>query len=301
MKLTLLVMAAGMGSRFGGLKQLSPINDFNETIIDYSVFDAKRAGFTKAVFVIRKEFESDFKQQITDKYKNHIEMDFVYQDTQNLPEGFNSVKRTKPWGTGHAIWCCKNAISENFAVINADDFYGSESFNIIARHLKTLNPNDISKQCLVGYKLVNTLSDNGTVSRGICTINSENIVTSITEKTQILLKQGKVVFIENNVENTLSLNQIASMNMFGLTPATFVAFEKDLIAFLNQHSSNLKSEFYLPLVINNLINQKLSSVSVLPTNSKWFGMTYKEDQAIVKNNIKKLTNSGKYTKKLWNS
>ncbi|MGG8495585.1 nucleotidyltransferase family protein [Tenacibaculum sp. TC6] len=301
MSLTLLVMAAGMGSRFGGLKQLSPVNDFNETIIDYSVFDAKRAGFTNVVFVIRKEFENDFKQQITHKFKNHIEVDFVFQDTQDLPENFKAVNRVKPWGTGHAIWCCRHTITSNFTVINADDFYGSESFQVIASHLKTLQPTNISSQCMVGYKLINTLSENGSVSRGICTINTQNEVTSITERTQIEKKGNRIVFIEDTKETKLNSDDIASMNMFGLTPATFAAFENDFITFLTQHLSEQKSEFYLPSVINNLITNKQSAVTVLPTNAKWFGMTYKEDKNLVINNIKQLTQSGAYPEKLWNT
>ncbi|CAM1374506.1 nucleotidyltransferase family protein [Tenacibaculum xiamenense] len=301
MGLTLLVMAAGMGSRFGGLKQLSPINDFNETIIDYSVFDAKRAGFTKVVFVIRKEFEDDFKNLITHKYRNHIEVDFVYQNTKDLPQGFNTnPDREKPWGTGHAIWCCRNSITDNFAVINADDFYGSESFKVIAEYLKTLNTSDLQDQSMVGYKLINTLSDNGSVSRGICTVNSDHQVTSITERTQIEKKGSTIVFTEDNKETVLSAEDIASMNMFGLTPATFEAFENDFKSFLTERGSELKSEFYLPTVINNLIARNQSGVTVLPTNAKWFGMTYKEDKTIVENNIKQLTKSGEYPEKLWN-
>ncbi|SEB81850.1 UTP-glucose-1-phosphate uridylyltransferase [Tenacibaculum sp. MAR_2009_124] len=302
MGLTLLVMAAGMGSRFGGLKQLSPINNFNETIIDYSVFDAKRAGFTKVVFVIRKEFEDDFKNLITHKYKNHIEVDFVYQNTKDLPRGFDTnPNREKPWGTGHAIWCCRKNISDNFAVINADDFYGSESFKVIAKHLNTLKTSELQNQCMVGYKLINTLSDNGSVSRGICKVNSEHQVTSITERTQIEKKNDTIVFTEDNKETILSADDIASMNMFGLTPATFQAFENDFKSFLADRGSELKSEFYLPTVINNLIARNQSAVTVLPTNAKWFGMTYKEDKAIVENNIKILTESGEYPEKLWNS
>lgn len=302
MGLTLLVMAAGMGSRFGGLKQLSPINNFNETIIDYSVFDAKRAGFTKVVFVIRKEFESDFKNQITNKYKNHIEVDFVYQDTNDLPQNFNkNPNREKPWGTGHAIWSCRKNITQNFAVINADDFYGSESFKVIAKYLNTLTPSALKNQSMVGYKLINTLSDNGSVSRGICTVNSEQQVTSITERTQIEKKGNTIVFTEDDKESILGAEDIASMNMFGLTPATFEAFENDFKSFLTARGSELKSEFYLPTVINNLIARNQSGVTVLPTNAKWFGMTYKEDKAIVENNIKQLTESGEYPEKLWNN
>ena len=300
MGLTLLVMAAGMGSRFGGLKQLSPVNNYNETIIDYSVFDAKRAGFDKVVFVIRKEFEDDFKNLITHKYKNHIEVDFVYQDTKDLPEGFEvNEAREKPWGTGHAIWCSRKNISGNFAVINADDFYGSESFKVIAKYLKTLTPSKLQNQSMVGYKLINTLSENGSVSRGICTVNAEHQVTSITERTQIEKKGASIVFTEEAKETILKSDEIASMNMFGLTSATFEAFEKGFKTFLKERGSELKSEFYLPSVINDLIAKNQSSVTVLPTSAKWFGMTYKEDKEVVENNIKKLTEAGEYPEKLW--
>ncbi|CAL2085822.1 sugar phosphate nucleotidyltransferase [Tenacibaculum sp. 190524A02b] len=300
MRLTLLVLAAGMGSRFGGLKQVSPVNEFNETIIDYSVFDAKRAGFTKIVFVIRKEFELDFKEKITAKYHNQITVGFVFQDVKNLPNDFQNSERIKPWGTGHAIWCARHAIKENFAVINADDFYGYDSFLTMATYLKDLNPNDISKQCMVGYHLVNTLSENGSVSRGICTTDTNNNLTSITERTQIVSKNERIVFIENNQETLLAIDEITSMNMFGLTPVTLTTFESELQNFLTLNSTELKAEFYLPSVINHLISTKQSTVKVLPTQSKWFGMTYKEDQEIVVNNILQLTKAGEYPKQLWN-
>ncbi len=300
MDLTLLVLAAGMGSRFGGLKQLSPINPFDETIIDYSVYDAKRAGFTKVVFVIREEFEDEFKEKITSKYKNHIAIDFVFQDVKDLPEGYVNKEREKPWGTGHAIWCAREAVSENFAVINADDFYGKESFEIIANHLRSLEKTDISKQCMVGYHLVNTLSENGSVSRGVCEADKENNLTSITERTKILKKNGNIVFIEEEVETELADDQIVSMNMFGLTPATFSSFENDFISFLDEKQHELKAEFYLPLVANNLINRKQSTFKMLPTASRWFGMTYKEDKQVVHDNIKQLTEQGQYPKQLWN-
>lgn len=301
MSLTLLVMAAGMGSRFGGLKQLSPINSFKETIIDYSVFDAKRAGFSKVVFVIREEFEKEFKKQVTAKFNNQIDVDFVFQDTQNLPLDFTSSKRTKPWGTGHAIWSARNVITTNFAVINADDFYGSDSFIIMAKYLSSLKKEDLSKQCMVGYSIENTLSTNGSVSRGICEVDHNNNLTSITERTNIIKKEDNtIVYLENNTETVLKSNEIASMNMFGLTPAIFSSFEEDFISFLRENIHELKSEFYLPLVLNNLVVKSKSSVKVLPTNSKWFGMTYKEDKEVVENNIKELTSSGEYPKQLWN-
>ncbi len=301
MSLTLLVMAAGMGSRFGGLKQLSPINSYKETIIDYSVFDAKRAGFSKVVFVIRKEFEKEFKKQVTTKYNNQIDVDFVFQDTQNLPLDFTSSKRTKPWGTGHAIWSARNVVTTNFAVINADDFYGRNSFIIMAKYLSSLKKEDLSKQCMVGYSIENTLSTNGSVSRGICEVDHNNNLTSITERTNIIKKEDHtIVYLENNTETVLKSNEIASMNMFGLTPAIFSSFEEGFISFLRENIHELKSEFYLPFVLNNLVVKSKSSVKVLPTNSKWFGMTYKEDKEVVENNIKELTSSGEYPKQLWN-
>lgn len=300
MSLTLLVMAAGMGSRFGGLKQLSPINSHKETIIDYSVFDAKRAGFSKVVFVIRRDFEKAFKEQITAKYNNQIEVDFVFQDTQDLPNDFTSSKRTKPWGTGHAIWSARKKITTNFAVINADDFYGSNSFNIIAKHLSSLKETDLSQQCMVGYRIKNTLSNNGSVSRGICKLDLNSNLYSITERINITKKKNNtIVYVENNTETSLDENDIASMNMFGLTPAVFSSFEESFISFLKKNINELKTEFYLPSVLNNLIIRNKISIKVLPTSSKWFGMTYKEDKEFVEKSINKLSSSGEYPKQLW--
>lgn len=300
MALTLIVLAAGMGSRFGGLKQLSPVNSYDETIIDYSVYDAKRAGFTKVVFVIREELDEAFKSQITYKYKNQIETAFVYQDTATLPvPASHYPDRTKPWGTGHAIWSCRKVVSNNFAVINADDFYGFESFQILANFLKKIPPTQLDTQAMVGFELKNTLSSNGSVSRGICIQDKNGVLSSITERTNIERIDKRIVYREDSNLIELPSEAIASMNMFGLTPATFEAFEKDLVTFLTHSGNSLTREFYLPSVMNNLIKGQHCNIHVLPTKSRWFGMTYKEDAKTVKSAIDTLTAAGTYPSKLW--
>ena len=290
--LTLLVMAAGMGSRYGGLKQLDPVGPNGETIIDYSVSDAIKAGFNKVVFIIRKEFEIEFKGKITNKYKEKIEVIFAFQYLNNLPKKFKCPKeRIKPWGTGHAILSAKELINEPFVVINGDDYYGFESFKVIADFYNS----DSNKFSMVAFKLDNTLSKFGSVSRGLCEVK-EGILNSVIE-TEKLQKSGD--FITSNREIQLSGNEPVSMNMWGFTPTLFEYLDEMIITFLNKYGNELKSEFLIPFVVNELINSKKESLSVLNSNSSWFGVTYKEDKPFVINEIKRLIGEGKYPEKLF--
>ncbi|MEN8193428.1 MAG: sugar phosphate nucleotidyltransferase [Bacteroidota bacterium] len=300
MDATLLVLAAGMGSRFGGLKQIDRFGPSGETIIDYSVYDAIESGFKKVVFVIRHEFEEEFKKVISDKYIGKIEVEFAYQELDNLPEGINSFPdRIKPWGTGHAVWVAKSKLVTPFAVINADDYYGRESFQIIADYLGNLVIDDLSKQCMVGYTLNNTLSENGDVSRGVCEIDSSFNLEEIVERTEIIKKGERAAFIEEGIEYPLSGKEVVSMNMMGFTPVALEKFESDFKLFMKERGHELKSEFYLPTVLSNLVKSGESTVKVLTTSSKWFGVTYKEDKPLVMEKINKLVEAEVYPQQLW--
>jgi NDP-sugar pyrophosphorylase family protein len=290
--LTLLVMAAGMGSRYGGLKQLDSVGPNGETIIDYSVSDAIKAGFNKVVFIIREEFEVEFKKKVTDKYEDKIEVIFSFQKLNNLPNGYECPKeRIKPWGTGHAILSAKELINEPFVVINGDDYYGFESFKVIADFYK----NEINKFSMVAFKLDNTLSKFGTVSRGLCEVK-EGFLNSVIE-TEKLQKLDN--FITSNREIQLNGSEPVSMNMWGFTPKLFKYLDEMIVDFLIESGNELKSEFLIPTVVNELINSKRELLSVLNSNSSWFGVTYKEDKPFVINEIKRLIGEGKYPEKLF--
>ena len=291
--LTLLVMAAGMGSRYGGLKQLDPVGPNNETIIDYSVFDAVRSGFNKAVFIIREEFRSEFESQITNKYKDIIEVSFSIQDLNDLPNGFSCPdNRNKPWGTGHAILSASNIVNEPFAVINGDDFYGKESFQLISKFYNNYNNTDFS---MVAFELENTLSDFGGVSRGICTSKRDCII-NISETHDIKKSKGDIT---SSSILQLDGSEPVSMNMWGFTPKLFSYLKKGFSSFLNLHSNEIKSEYLIPSEINNLIESGEEKVRMLKSNSSWFGVTYKEDKPFVESQIINLINSGEYPSKLF--
>ena len=286
--ITLLVMAAGMGSRYGGLKQLDAVGPNGETIIDFSVYDAIRAGYTKVVFIIRKDFEKQFKQKISNKYKNKIDVEIVYQDLNDLPGSFRCPnERSKPWGTGHAILAARNAISEPFVAINGDDFYGKESFEVISNYYSSVNSGFV----MAAFQLDKTLSENGSVSRGICEQNSSELVTVVETHD---IKKNSVGIIECNRDISLSGNELVSMNMWGFTPTLFDHLEKMFNDFLAGNISDLKSEFLIPSVINDLIEKNIEKVKVLKTQSTWFGVTYVEDKAFVESQIKELIQSGEY-------
>jgi len=286
--MTLLVMAAGMGSRYGGLKQLDAVGPNGETIIDFSVYDAIRAGYNKVVFIIRKDFEKQFKQKVSNKYKNKIDVDIVYQNLNDLPGSFRCPnERSKPWGTGHAILAARNAISEPFVAINGDDFYGEESFKVISNYYSSLKSGFV----MAAFQLDKTLSKNGSVSRGVCEQNANELVTVVETHD---IKKNSAGNIECDRDISLLGSELVSMNMWGFTPTLFDHLEKMFNDFLMGNISDLKSEFLIPSVINDLIEKNIEKVKVLKTQSTWFGVTYVEDKAFVESQIKELIQSGEY-------
>jgi UTP-glucose-1-phosphate uridylyltransferase len=291
--ITLLVMAAGMGSRYGGLKQLDAVGPSDETIIDFSVYDAIRAGYNKVVFIIREDFEKQFKEKISNKYEDKIKVEIVYQDLHDLPNSLSCPKdRSKPWGTGHAILAARNVISEPFAAINGDDFYGRESFKIISDHYSSVN----SGFAMAAFQLDKTLSDYGSVSRGICEQNLNQLVTVVETHG---IKKSSAGNIECDRDISLLGNELVSMNMWGFMPSIFDHLEKMFNEFLDENISDLKSEFLIPSVVNDLIEKNIEKVQVLKTKSTWFGVTYIEDKPFVKNQIKELIQTGIYPEKLF--
>ena len=290
--LSLLVMAAGMGSRYGGLKQLDQVGPNGETIIDYSVYDAIKAGFTKVVFIIRKDFEDQFKSQITEKYSEKIDIAFAFQNLDDLPDSFLCPDgREKPWGTGHAILSAKELIDDPFVVINGDDFYGQESFNVIADYYN----NGGNQFSMVAFRLDKTLSSHGAVTRGVCNIKSEKLI-SVIETEDIEKKEKKIL---SNRDITFKGSEPVSMNMWGFLPSLFNYLSKGFIEFLNAEGNELKSEYLIPSVINNLIQNKLEEIHVLRSNASWFGVTYKQDKPEVKRKINELINSEIYPSHLF--
>ena len=300
MKPTLFILAAGMGSRYGGLKQLDGLGPNGETIMDYSVFDAMRAGFGKVVFVIRKDFEEDFRRVVLSKYADHVPCEVCFQGIDNLPEGFTrNPERTKPWGTNHAVLMAKDLIKEPFMVINADDFYGKESFEVMAKFLLSVN-GEQGKYCMAGYRVGNTLSEHGTVSRGVCATDKMGYLTDVVERTAIESKEGHIVFPdENGIEVEIPFDTPVSMNMWGFTPEYFEYTEAAFKAFLTEHGQKLKTEFYIPTLVNDLIKAGKATCQVLDTPAKWFGVTYADDRQMVVDKIKALVDAGVYPNKLF--
>ena len=300
MKPTLFVLAAGMGSRYGGLKQLDGLGPNGETIMDYSIFDAIRGGFGKLVFVIRKSFEEDFRNKILSKYENHIPCELVFQDLNDLPEGFTCPEgRQKPWGTNHAVLMGKSVIKEPFAVINADDFYGRDSFAVIGKQLSEMGDKQ-NEYCMVGYRVGNTLSESGSVARGVCETNEAGYLTGVVERTAIERIDGDIQFIDENGQKVvLEENVPVSMNMWGFTPDYFVHSEKYFVDFLKENIAKPKSEFFIPLVVNELITKGIATVKVLDTTAKWFGVTYAADRQGVVDKIQALVDAGEYPNKLF--
>lgn len=300
MKPTLYVMAAGMGSRYGGLKQMDGIGPNNETIIDYSIFDAIRAGFGKVVFVIRRDFADDFKKIVIAKFADKIPVDIVYQELDNLPEGFTvNPERKKPWGTNHAILMGKDVVKEPFAVINGDDFYGQESFQVLCDELVKME-GKTGEYCMVGFPVKNTLSESGTVSRGVCQKDSNGYLTSIVEHTKIEENGGVIVNHNDDGTDTIVTPETpVSMNMWGFTPDYFKYSEDFFKEFLKENEKSLKAEFYIPTMVDHLINTKKAKVKVLSTSSKWFGVTYAADKPNVLLQINSLISKGVYPQKLF--
>lgn len=300
MKPTLFVLAAGMGSRYGGLKQLDGLGPNGETIMDYSIYDAVNAGFGKLVFVIRKSFEQDFRDKIVKKYESKIPVELVFQELDKLPEGFAPhPDRVKPWGTNHAVMMGEDVIKEPFAVINADDFYGRESFQVLGDFLSSLNETE-NKYCMVGYRVGNTLSESGTVARGVCETDENNHLTGVVERTQVMRIDGQVKYKNENDEwVAIADNTPVSMNMWGFTPDYFAYSNDYFIQFLKENSDNLKAEYFIPLLVNHLIVEGKASVEVLDTPSKWFGVTYAEDRPEVVSKLQKLADEGIYPSPIW--
>jgi len=300
MKPTLFVLAAGMGSRYGGLKQLDGLGPNGETIMDYSIYDAIRGGFGKLVFVIRKHFEQDFREKIISKYENHIPVEVVFQELDNLPAGFTVPEgREKPWGTNHAVLMGKEVIHEPFAVINADDFYGKDSFAVLGKQLSGMEGTQ-NDYCMVGYRVGNTLSESGSVARGVCETNNEGYLTGVVERTAIERIDGEIQFTnENGQKVILEENTPVSMNMWGFTPDYFKYSEDFFVDFLKANAENLKSEYFIPLMVNELIIKGTAKVKVLDTTSKWFGVTYAADRQGVVDKIQSLVDAGEYPEKLF--
>jgi UTP-glucose-1-phosphate uridylyltransferase len=299
MKPTLLILAAGMGSRFGGLKQVEPVGPNGEAIIDYSIYDAIRAGFGKVVFIIRESFADAFKEKFDKKLKGKIEVDYVFQELDMLPEGFTLPEvREKPWGTAHAILCARNAVNEPFCALNADDFYGFNAYKVMAEFLT--ESKNATEYSMVGYKLNDTLSEYGSVSRGICDVDKDFNLKKIVETIKIVKKGDKVISIENDgSEVELTGNENASMNNWGFKPTVFDELEKRFTQFLKAEMDKPKSEMYIPSVVFDMIDDKVATVKVLEANSPWFGVTYKEDKPFVIEKINALIAAGEYPAKLW--
>ncbi|MBR6263421.1 MAG: nucleotidyltransferase [Prevotella sp.] len=303
MKPTLLLLAAGMGSRYGGLKQLDGLGPNGETIMDYSIYDAIKAGFGKIVFVIRKDFEQDFKEKILSKYEGHIPAELVFQSLDALPEGFTVPEgRVKPWGTNHAVMMAAKAIKEPFCVINCDDFYNRDAFMVIGKFLAELPEGSKNRYAMVGFRVGNTLSENGTVARGICSTNEDGNLTTVVERTEIMRVDGDICYKDEEGKwVAVEENTPVSMNMWGFTPDYFdysEAFFKDFLAN-PKNMENPKAEFFIPLMVNKLIVENTATVKVLDTTSKWFGVTYSADRPSVVEKIQSLITEGIYPERLF--
>lgn len=303
MKPTLLLLAAGMGSRYGGLKQLDGLGPNGETIMDYSIYDAIKAGFGKIVFVIRKDFEQDFREKILSKYEGHVPVELCFQSLDALPEGFTCPEgRVKPWGTNHAVLMAKDVIREPFCVINCDDFYNRDAFMVIGKFLADLPESSQNRYAMVGFRVGNTLSENGTVARGICSKDSDECLTTVVERTEIMRVDGPVCYKDEQGQwVAVDDNTPVSMNMWGFTSDYFTHSEEYFKTFLSDpaNMANPKAEFFIPLMVNKLINDGTATVKVLDTTSKWFGVTYAADRQSVVDKIQTLVNEGVYPEKLW--
>ena len=303
MKPTLFLLAAGMGSRYGGLKQLDKLGPHGETIMDYSIYDAINAGFGKLVFVIRKDFEEDFRNIVLSKYEGHIPCELVFQALDALPEGFTCpAERTKPWGTNHAVMMGKDVIKEPFAVLNCDDFYDRDAFQVMGKWLSELPEGSTGKYAMVGFRVGNTLSESGTVSRGVCENDENHHLTSVVERTKIQRFDGVVKYLDDDdkwvaIPDTTPV----SMNFWGFTPDYFAHSEEYFKTFLSdpKNMENLKSEFFIPLMVDKLIKDGTATCEVLDTTSKWFGVTYPEDRPEVVAKFQKLADDGVYPEKMF--
>ena len=301
MKPTLVILAAGMGSRYGGLKQVEPMGPSGETIMDYSIYDAVRAGFDRVVFVIRRDFETEFRQVIGAKYSRVIDVDYAFQALNDLPPGFKlPPERTKPWGTAHAIRAARNHVTAPFAAINADDFYGRHAFQQLSGFLQRCTATPPTRFAMVGYRLDQTLSDFGSVARGVCTLGSDNLLRNVQEMTKLVRIPGGAENRENAASPlALTGSERVSLNLWGFTPELFAILEERFPKWLSTHIQDLKAEWYIPFLIDTLIQENRAEVEVLPTDSSWFGVTYREDTTHVIDAIRKLVETGEYPPRLW--
>ena len=301
MKPTLFVLAAGMGSRYGGLKQLDGVGPHGETIMDYSIYDALKAGFGKVVFVIRKDFEQDFREKILSKYKGSVPVEVVFQSIDSLPEVYTAPEgRTKPWGTNHAVLMGADVIREPFAVINADDYYGTDAFRVIAEELSRERDRK-GDYCMVGFRVGNTMTENGSVSRGVCTADADGYLANVVERTAIAFDADhRIAFTDENGQTChLDPNTPVSMNFWGFTPDYFDFSKREFIKFLDARINEPKSEYYIPTAVNDLIHSGEATVRLLDTTSKWFGVTYADDRASVVAQLAALHDAGVYPDKLF--
>ncbi len=297
---SLLILAAGMGSRYGGLKQVDSFGPSGEAIIDYSIYDAMQAGFRKVVLVIRKSMEDDFRNFFEGRFSSDLDLHYVYQELDQIPNGLEVPDgREKPWGTGHAVMVAASQIEEPFVIINADDFYGGGSYRLAFDYLSSLDTKE-SNYCIIGYQVSKTLSDHGHVSRAICEMDGERNLQGLVERTQIFREDGQIVYRDDNDGLVpVAENTNVSMNMMGFTPTIFHNLEASFMKFIQQHISEMKSEFFLPNVVGELIQDNKAKVKVLSSDESWFGVTYKEDKEIVIGKIKDLVDKGKYSSPLW--
>ena len=302
MKPTLFVLAAGMGSRYGGLKQLDGVGPHGETIMDYSIYDAMRAGFGKVVFVIRHDFEDAFREKILSKYQGHIPVEVVFQSVDALPEGYTVPEgRTKPWGTNHAVMMGESAIEEPFAVINADDFYGRDAFDVMAGFLAGVGKESDGRYCMVAFELGNTMTEAGSVSRGVCAVDECDHLTDVVERTSIAFTPAGEIEYTDKEGNSgrLMAHMPVSMNLWGFTPDYFRYSRREFVRFLNKHIERAGSEFFIPSVVDKLVKNGEATVDVLSTKSRWFGVTYPEDRDKVVASLAALHNAGEYPDKLF--
>ncbi len=303
-KPVLVIMAAGMGSRYGGLKQIDPIDEQGHIIMDFSIFDAKRAGFEEVVFIIKKQNEADFKEAVGNRMEKIMKVSYVYQELQNIPEGFSVPDgRTKPWGTAHAVLSAIDVVDGPFAVINADDYYGKDAFQKIYDYLSTHEDDDKYRYTMVGYKLENTVTENGHVARGICTMNEAGELVKIVERTRIEKKDDGIAFTEDDGETWTAVpgETVVSMNMWGFTRSILDEIKAGFPAFLEQglKANPMKCEYFLPTVVSDLLGEGRAAVAVLTSSDKWYGVTYKEDKPVVVAAIRKLKEEGMYPENLW--
>lgn len=303
-KPVLVIMAAGMGSRYGGLKQIDPVDPQGHIIMDFSIYDAKKAGFEKVVFIIKKENEEDFRQAIGDRVAEYMEVAYAFQEITNIPEGFEVPEgRVKPWGTAHAVLSCLGEVDGPFAVINADDYYGQEAFQLIYDYLATHEDDDKYRYTMVGYRLGNTVTDNGYVSRGVCETNERGELVSVQERTRIEKRDGGIAYTEDNGATWVELpaDTIVSMNMWGFTNSILKEIKAGFTAFLENglKVNPMKCEYYLPSVVSNLVEKEEATVAVLKSSDKWYGVTYKEDKPVVVAAIQGLKDKGLYPEYLW--